>query len=189
MDVFGGCRIPLIAINHRVERVLPLQTSKAREIAIRRAQGETVLYRESREMSVRYEVRLHSITCQQCSKNSSVPFPRKRNPDGLTVQPFFHLFPSARESLRPLEDPRICYQPHEAQQARPRQADSCIPVQPRVEPLPGGPMLRESAHLRIDEKVRIDQDHRNASPSAMASASATSSRFATRQRPSATGRV
>ena len=134
-------------------------------------------------MSVRYEVRPHSIACQQCSQNGSVPFPRKGNPDGLTVQPLFHLVPSARERLRPLEDPRICYQPNETQQAGPRQAHTRVPVQLRVEPPPGGAVLRESGDVRIDEEIRIEENHRNGSPSAIASASATSSRFGAKQRP------
>ena len=168
------------------QRVLPFQTVEAGEVTVRRAQNETVFDGERGQMRVGHEIRAAFRLPHQRGEGLLVAFRRQGNPDRLGGEPRLHLPPCRGYRSGAREDARVADDPHEREQAGPRQAYRRGGVDPFVEPLVRPRVLRERGHVRVDQQIGVDEDHRNSSPSATASTSATSSRLPARHRPRST---
>src|SRR5438874_12737247 len=118
----------------RDERIRPAQSRKACEVAVRRAQNESVLDSKHRKVSVGDEVRLDARQCQEFTEQPGVSLARLRNPRRVTTKPGLYLGPRVGDWLRALEHARVGHQPQERQQTWPGQAHPVRPVELLIEP-------------------------------------------------------
>src|SRR5947208_1343548 len=94
---YFSCGARLMAASQ--ERILPAQTGKAREVAVRRAEQEPMLDSESSEMGIRHQVRVIDVIAHQRPQDLAMPICWLRNPDNRAAQPLLDLLPGAGNRL------------------------------------------------------------------------------------------
>ena len=132
---------------------------KPREVAIRRAQDQSMLDRKSRKMGVGDQGARHPRRRHQRPEDFGMARSRFGYPGRLAVEPSHDAQPCFRHGSRRSKDPLIGHKSHKSEEADPRQADARRAVQLLIKPDTRFLVLRIRGGMRINQNIRIDEDH------------------------------
>ena len=93
-----------------------------------------MLDRERGKMSVRDQIPMDAARLKQGLQDFTMAFAGARHPHAIQVEPRRHLMPCLCDGPWTAEHARVRYDPQKGQDARPRNPDTSIAVELRVEP-------------------------------------------------------
>lgn len=105
-----------------------MQPRKAREVAIGRAEDQTVFNGYCGEVRIRHEVRVNAGRFKKVTKNFTMAILGLRYPDGIAAKPREYLPPCVRYARGTIEHTWIGGHAQKCEEARPWQSDRCRAV-------------------------------------------------------------
>src|SRR5262245_20100331 len=116
------------------DRIFPTDLLESGEVRVSGADGESVLDRERRQVSIGDEISAQVVRGNELGQDVGVALGRERNPGRLGCEPVLHLLPRGRGGEGMLACTRMGADPQERHQRLPRESDPTRAVQLFGEP-------------------------------------------------------
>ena len=155
------------------QRVVPVESSEAREVRVGGDDGHPVFEGEGGERGVGDEVPAEVVRGDELAQDARVVRTGLRDPGDGRLEPGSDLAPCGLTIERSPGRSRMRHDPQECAEGLPRKADAVWPVELLGEPRHGLLVALGASVDGVDQEVGVKEHYATAGPSSVSSASAT----------------